>query len=232
MIPAKLRRPVYALFVLLFVLLSAVFAVHAFRYLYAEASAGNAFHRSFAMAGWPVPLHFFGAGLALLVAPLTLSARLRTAQPAIHRMIGWLYVLSVGLAALAGFILSFRAQTGWAAGSSFLLLSLVWFAVTATALSLAIRRRVAAHRRWMLRSAALTFSAVTLRLYLIGGLALAHWSFATAYIVAAWACWTLNLAAMELYLRHHAASRSPSHGKVRPRSNASGIGLESRPAGA
>lgn len=185
----------------LFVLFSSAIGSHAFRYLYAEVSAASAFHHSFAEAGWWVPLHFFFAGLALLLAPLALSARLRRAWPAAHRMVGWLYTLAVGTAAVAGGVLAFRAQTGWAAGSSFLLLAIAWFAITATAVTQAVRRRFDAHRRWMLRSVALTFAAVTLRLYLGAGLALAHWSFATAYIVAAWACWTLNLLAVEVYLR-------------------------------
>lgn len=191
----------------LFALLSAAIGAHAFGYLYAEASAANAFHRSFASAGWWVPLHLFFGGLALLTAPLALSAGLRRARPVVHRMTGWLYSLAVAIAAVAGGVLAFRAQTGWAAGSSFLLLAIAWFAFTATAVAQAVRRRFDAHRRWMLRSVGLTFAAVTLRLYLGAGLALAHWPFAKAYIVAAWACWTLNLLVVEIYLRLRPAAR-------------------------
>ena len=55
----------------------------------------------------------------------------------------------------------------------------------------------AAHRRWMIRSFALTLAAVTLRLYLPASLA-AGLPFETAYPAIAWLCWVPNLIVAEV----------------------------------
>jgi uncharacterized membrane protein YozB (DUF420 family) len=80
------------------------------------------------------------------------------------------------------------------------LLGGLWLAFTVLAF-LSIRRRdQAAHRRWMLRSFALTLAAVTLRIYLPLSAAMG-WSFDAAYPMIAWLCWVPNLVLAELYLR-------------------------------
>lgn len=196
-----MRRPFYIANFALFSLLSLAIAAHSFAYLYRGIDPGNPFQLSFGSAGWAVPMHFFPSGLALLLSPLALSQRLRGRWPAVHRFTGLLYCGSVALAGVAGLLLAPRAQGGWWNGVAFALLACCWLGCTGRALWLATRGRSAEHRRWMLRSAALTFSAVTLRLYLLAGIALLNWPFALAYSVAAWACWTVNLVLIEMYLR-------------------------------
>jgi hypothetical protein len=78
----------------------------------------------------------------------------------------------------------------------FAVLAVLWL-YTGIRAYLAIRRGVVAkHRQWMVRNFALTFAAVTLRLYLpiplIAGL-----DFALAYSIIAWLCWLPNLAFAE-----------------------------------
>jgi len=205
----------------LFTLSSAAIAIHAFDYLYREFNPRNPFHSSFALAGWAVPAHFFGAGLALVLAPLQLSRSLRSRWPALHRAGGWVYVSAVMIGGVAGLLLAPRAQGGWTTGTSFLLLGLLWLACTGRALALAVQGQPQAHRRWMLRSAALTFSAVTLRIYLGVGIALLGLNFGHAYLAAAWLCWPVNLLLVELYLRRYplpdpAASRAPDMHSASP----------------
>ncbi len=195
-------------FWLLFALLSAAIAIHAFRYLYGEFNPRNAFHLAFALAGNAVPLHFFGAGLALALAPVQVLSAVRLRWPRLHRMLGWLYVLAVLQAGLAGLWLAPNALGGWPTGLAFALLATVWLISTGLAVAFAVRRRFELHRRWILRSVALTFSAVTLRLYLVFGLAVLRVDFDTVYFTAAWLCWTLNLLAMETYLRWRPLLRS------------------------
>lgn len=207
---------------LLFVLVCTAIAAHAFHYLFQAINPRNPFHASFAAAGWAVPAHFFASGLALLVLPLQFAQALRSRWPALHRVAGWLYVLAVLIGGVSGLLLAPRAQGGWATGLSFLLLALLWLGSTGMALYCAIRGRFDAHRRWMLRSAALTFAAPTLRLYLGLGIGVIGLGFPQAYLLAAWLCWTLNLLAVELYLRRRSA----------PSAHAPDTGLGSRPAGA
>lgn len=217
-LPLSLRR----LSFLLFALACVAIATHAFHYLFQAINPHNPFHASFAAAGWAVPAHFFAAGLALLLMPLQFADALRTRWPALHRVAGWLYVLAVLVGGVSGLLLAPRAQGGWATGMSFLLLALLWLGSTGMALYCAIRRRFDAHRRWMLRSAAMTFAAPTLRLYLGLGIGVFSLGFPQAYLLAAWLCWTLNLLVVEGYLRR----------RSRPSAHAPGTGLGSRPAGA
>jgi uncharacterized membrane protein YozB (DUF420 family) len=66
---------------------------------------------------------------------------------------------------------------------------------------LAIRRgEVTVHRRWMLRTFALTYAAVTLRLWL-GVLVPVTGSFHSAYQLVPFLAWVPNLIVVELLLR-------------------------------
>ncbi|MBE5314303.1 MAG: DUF2306 domain-containing protein [Xanthomonadales bacterium] len=217
-LPLALRRLLYVAFTLACVLIAA----YAFRFLFQAIDPRVPLHASFAAAGWAVPAHFFASGLALLVMPLQFAPALRVRWPALHRVAGWLYVLAVLIGGVSGLLLAARAQGGWVTGTSFVLLALLWLGSTGAALYFAVRRDLAAHRRWMLRSAALTFAAPTLRLYLVLGIAGFGLDFLSAYTLAAWLCWTLNLLLVELSLRWPAATAA----------RAPGTGLASRPAGA
>ena len=63
-----------------------------------------------------------------------------------------------------------------------------------------------AHRKWMIRSFALTFAAVTLRLYLPIAQLLPI-EFDNAYRVISFLCWVPNLIVAEAYLRRKPRAR-------------------------
>jgi len=73
--------------------------------------------------------------------------------------------------------------------------------IVATGLAVKVNLRGDAirHRRWMIRSYALTAAAITLRIYL-PLVFVFHWPFSTAYPAIAWLCWIPNALAVELYL--------------------------------
>lgn len=195
--PLLLRRLAFAVFALS----SLAIAAHAFAYLFQAFNPRNPFHTSFAAAGWPVPAHFFAAGLALVLAPVQYLSGLRRRAPRLHRASGWVYVAAVLIGGISGLLLAPRAQGSPANAVNFALLSSLWLGFTYLAIHHAIAGRWEAHRRWMLRSIALTFAAVTLRLYLGLGIAVLGLPFATAYLAAAWLCWPVNLLACEWLLR-------------------------------
>ena len=68
-------------------------------------------------------------------------------------------------------------------------------------------RRIAEHRRWMIRSFALTFAAVTLRLYL-PIFPLLGVSFLDGYRAVSFLSWVPNLIVAEIYLRGGFARRA------------------------
>ncbi|MBL8299645.1 MAG: DUF2306 domain-containing protein [Rhodanobacteraceae bacterium] len=188
--------------------MSAIFALaclatayYAFSFLLHSIQPGNSFQAKFAASGWDVPAHFFGAGLALTLVPLQLSAWVRRRWLRVHRLAGWLSVAAIVIGALSGFSMAFKAHGGAVTGIGFGLLAVLWFGTTANGLRLALRGDLAGHRRWMCRSLALTSAAVTLRLMLGIGLGVLHLPFMTVYVAAAWLSWMVNLAVCEVILR-------------------------------
>jgi len=89
---------------------------------------------------------------------------------------------------------------GLVAHTGFFLLGVLWLATTALALSAILQRRITLHREWMVRGYALTFAAVTLRLWL-PLLAAVSGSFEEAYQTVAWLCWVPNLIVAEIWNR-------------------------------
>jgi uncharacterized membrane protein len=185
----------------LFVLASVGVALYAFAYLYDDRRPVDAFAARFAAAGLEVPVHFFIAALALLLGPLQLAEGVRRRWPRVHRIGGWLYAAAVLVGGSAGLGLAAGAQGGWLSALGFAVLAVLWMATTARGVRLAMRGDIAGHRRWMCRSVALTFSAVTLRIMLGVGVGLMGLPFLQVYVAAAWASWLLNLGACECLLR-------------------------------
>lgn len=185
----------------LFAVSSVAVAAYAFGYLFGDARRGDPFAAQFAISGVDVPVHFFLAGLALLLGPLQLSAALRRRWPAAHRLSGWLYACAVLLASVSALSLAMNAQGGVPARTAFVLLALLWPVVTGIGVQRAIVRDFEGHRRWMCRSVALTFAAVTLRVILGVGAGMLQLPFIPVYIASAWLSWTVNLAVCEAWLR-------------------------------
>lgn len=144
--------------------------------------------------------HVILAPIALALVPFQLWQGLRQRRPHIHRLMGRLYGLAILIAGLGGLWLAITTMAGPVAGFGFGTLAVLWLAVTGWGISLAIRGDRVAHRRWMIRSIALTFSAVTLRLQLPISMAL-DIPFDTAYPVIAWLCWVPNLVVAEMIVR-------------------------------
>lgn len=153
--------------------------------------------------------HIGVAPIALALMPFQFMARLRSRRPAMHRWMGRAYVGAILVSGLAGFQLAFHSTAGPIASAGFALLAVLWLGTTFLAVVHALRHRFALHRIWMLRSAALTFAAVTLRVYLGSAMAL-EMDFSVAYPVIAWLCWVPNALVMEIYVRVRGERSYPS----------------------
>ena len=143
--------------------------------------------------------HMTFAIIALAVMPLQFSTRLRAARPRLHRWLGRSYVAGCLIGGVCGFVLALGTQAGLVAAWGFGILAVVWIWCTLQGLLAARARQFADHRRWMIRSSALTFGAVTLRLYLMGGMA-AGLDFASFYPLLGWLSWVPNLIIAEWVL--------------------------------
>jgi uncharacterized membrane protein len=114
----------------------------------------------------------------------------------VHRWIGRTYVAAVAVGGAGALALAPLSQHGLVTHVGFGLLAVVWLLATGTAYWRIRSGDIRAHRRWMIRSYALTFAAVTLRIYLPLS-AVAGVSFPDAYQVVAWLCWVPNLVVAE-----------------------------------
>jgi len=147
--------------------------------------------------------HLIAGPLALLLAPFQLWRGLRTRFPALHRWMGRTYAVSILIAA-AGSLAMLPHFTGSAfAGAGFAALAVLWVVFTVLGVVRARAGDIAAHRRWILRSVALTFAAVTLRI-IMPFLMIAGWSLEETYLVTAWASWLINLAVLEVWQNRRA----------------------------
>lgn len=151
-----------------------------------EANAGLAF------------AHFGGSATALLAGIFQLHRNIRVSSPRAHQWLGRLYLVGVALGSVSGGMMAVEASGGVVARWGFASLTASWALFTSVGYFYIRKKDVSAHGRWMMRSFALTFGAVTLRVYLPASL-FAGVSFEYAYPIMAWLSWLPNLAAVEIF---------------------------------
>lgn len=160
----------------------------------------------------PMPLallvHFAGGAVAMAVGPFQFRTGPRARRSPVHRLLGRIYVIAILASGIAGFGMAFISQGGLPAHVGFGLLAAFWLVTTSLAFLTIRRGDTLAHQRWMVRSFALTFAAVTLRLYLPLSVA-SGVPFDVAYPIIAWACWVPNLLVAEwLFVRRPTGARA------------------------
>lgn len=146
-------------------------------------------------------IHIIPGLIALLFGPWQFSSRFRAASPGIHRLTGWLYVFSVATSVVAALRLSVHAYGGLANGAGFALAALAWAVTTSWGLTMAIKRNVVQHRRWMIRSYTVTLAAASLRFQLGFLTGVTGLEFDRAYAFVAWTCWIPLMLLTEIWLR-------------------------------
>lgn len=146
-------------------------------------------------------LHVAGAVTALLVGSFQFLPALRERWPGGHRWNGRVYAVGCLAGGLGGLVLAFGSTAGPIATAGFGSLAVIWIFVTTMGWRAAMQRRFVEHRRWMIRSWALTLAAVTLRLYLLAP----GMSSLDAYRAVSFLAWVPNLLIAEMYLRRRTA---------------------------
>lgn len=141
--------------------------------------------------------HIGGGAIALLVGAWNFLKRSRERFLILHRWLGRIYLVSVLSGGIAGLALSFTAVGGLSGRIGFGMLAVLWL-ITAAFAYIRIRNYdIESHRRWMIRNYALTFAAVTLRLWLPILIGSGH-DFPEAYTTVAWLSWVPNLIVAEI----------------------------------
>lgn len=160
-------------------------------------------------------VHIAASAVALALGPIQFLPRVRARVPALHRWMGRVYVTACFVGGAAGGAIAMFTTAGTIAGLGFLLLAVFWIAFTGLALRAVLKRDFETHRRFMVRSFALTFAAVTLRIYLPIGLELNDGGFLLPYTIIAWVSWVPNLLVAEIWLAATARSRGPAVSSMR-----------------
>ena len=147
--------------------------------------------------------HVFTGWLALIAGFTQFNPWLLRRRPAIHRIMGWTYLVVVlVISGPAAFVMALYANGGWAGRISFTLLATLWLTFTFLAGYFAVRKRFALHGAYMFLSYALTLSAITFRAYTW----LAHTinlpvNPRNFYTLDAWVSWVPNLVVALILIR-------------------------------
>jgi hypothetical protein len=119
--------------------------------------------------GWYYPVlvaHIVFGSIALLTSGFQIWRWFRRRYPAAHRWLGRAYFfLGVFPAGVGVLLITPHASTGIVSIAANLTLALLWLPVSIAGYRMARQRRFREHRRWMIRSFALTWTIVTDRIW-------------------------------------------------------------------
>jgi len=111
-------------------------------------------------------IHVFSSPIVILSGLFQFNRSILRSYKSIHRSLGFTYILFVILVSgPSGILLGLYANGGYIAQISFVVLSSSWILFTLIAYLKVRKHEYQSHSKWMMRSYALTLSAVTLRLY-------------------------------------------------------------------
>jgi len=159
-------------------------------------------------------IHVFTAVVALLAGFTQFSKQILQDHRAWHRRLGRIYVIVVLLVNVpAGLVMAIYANGGLIGKTAFVLLDALWFWCTWRGYASARQRDFSAHKDWMIRSYALTLSAITLRTWKI---ILAHtFDIDTAhlYVIDAWMGFVPNLLLAEVFIQMRGRMAGPKRSR-------------------
>jgi uncharacterized membrane protein len=146
-------------------------------------------------------IHVYSSIIVLIIGIPQFSSYIRKKYALIHKNFGKIYIIIILIfTSPSGLIMAFYANGGPVSQIAFSLLSVLWFIFTYKAYQYAVQKKWHQHRNFMLRSFALTLSAISLRLF--------KWIIASSialppmdtYRIVAWAGWVVNLIIIEVYI--------------------------------
>lgn len=149
-------------------------------------------------------VHVTFAVLALPAGFTQFNKTILRTYPRLHSVLGYLYVGAILIfAAPSGFLIGMQANGGLVAQIAFTLLALFWFLFTFQAVLKAKTKDFKAHKNFMIRSFALTCSALTLRYWKLILVYFFHPYPMDLYQLVAWLGWIPNLLIAEWIINHN-----------------------------
>jgi uncharacterized membrane protein len=188
--------------------LSALIAVYAVGTITSEALGPAELKAKMRLSPISMYAHILGGAIALLIGPFQLNAAIRKRWLSLHRNPGRIYLVAVAASGLAGLSMAVVSNGGFVSHFGFATLSVLWLYSGSMAWLRIRAGDVQAHRTWMIRNFALTFAAVTLRLWLPLLVAMSDGDFDVAYQTVSWVCWVPNLIVAEWYFLRRSVTQS------------------------
>lgn len=148
--------------------------------------------------------HVYTAVFVIPAGFTQFSGFIRNNFPRVHKYTGWVYtIVVVCLAGPAGFYMGLFANGGVSSQVAFCLLAILWIYFTSVAIVKVIRGDIKSHREFLIRSFALTLSALTLRAWKFLLVFLFQPRPMDVYEIVAWLGWIPNLIIAELIVRKY-----------------------------
>jgi hypothetical protein len=152
--------------------------------------------------------HVFTSTLLLFAGFTQFYAPSTSRFKSLHRTVGKTYVFIIlFLSGPAGLVMSFYANGGLSSRIAFTTLSVLWLYFTARAWLEARRNNFITHGNFVIRSYALTLSALTLRAWKFLIVAMFHPHPMDGYMIVAWLGWVPNLLIAEWLIRRNLSKR-------------------------
>jgi uncharacterized membrane protein len=154
-----------------FVFFALVIGIYPLAYLLFEMDQGLLSSKPWEVVNntvWKIEFyqHILLGGVALLTGWTQFNKTWRVKYLITHRRVGKIYLISVLLSGIAGLYISFFATGGLIASFGFGSLAIAWLFTSSMAYLSIRKKNIEQHEQWMIRSYALTFAAVMLRMYL------------------------------------------------------------------
>lgn len=154
-------------------------------------------------------VHVFSAILTLMAGFTQFSSYILTEHRKLHRIMGKIYVFNVLFVNFpAGMLLAVYANGHLPSKIAFIILDSLWFCFTLKAFWEIRKGNVKRHKQFMMRSYALTLSAITLRTWKIVLTSLFVLDPVTLYMIQAWLGFVPNLFFAEWLIRRQRKNAS------------------------
>jgi uncharacterized membrane protein len=146
-------------------------------------------------------IHAVTAIVALAIGPVAFSAKRRKASIKEHRVLGQAYVIGIWISGATGVMLAAYNTHGPVAQFGFGTLGVLWLLTTTLAYKTARAKKIVEHRRWMIRSYALTLAVVTVRPLFFFPPPESVIPYEQWYLMVTWLCWVPNLIIAEIFVQ-------------------------------
>lgn len=145
--------------------------------------------------------HVYSSIFIIALGLTQFSKTIRQRFSFIHKLSGKAYIALILLVASpSGLVMAYYANGGIITQISFSVLSILWFVFTLKAFRFIKKGNYLKHRDFMIRSYALTLSAISLRLFKFGIVSIFELPPMDTYKIIAVLSWTVNLALAELII--------------------------------